>query len=268
MAYQRVLKFAQLSDTGKVRAHNEDAILVRPDYGCAVLADGMGGYNAGEVASAMTVQIISDYLCQKIDTIWFPAFGPRPVLFARWMVEAIELANQNVLSAARTHPECSGMGTTVVVACCCQDKLLLAHVGDSRAYRYRQGELQRLTHDHSVLQEQIDAGFISEADARFSSIKNLITRAVGAHEYLDVELHVHPASELDIYMLCSDGLTDMLGNDEICSILDQCGHNLQAACNVLVQAANILGGNDNISVILFQIDPEKKKAWVARKKSR
>ena len=100
------------------------------------------------------------------------------------------------------------------------------------------------------------------------SIKNLITRAVGAHEFLDVELHVHPSSEQDLYLLCSDGLTDMLGNDEICSILDQCGHNLQAACNVLVQAANLLGGNDNISVILFQLDPENKKAWVARKKSR
>ncbi|MDE2429020.1 MAG: serine/threonine-protein phosphatase, partial [Burkholderiales bacterium] len=137
MAYQRVLEFAALSDTGQVREHNEDAIVVCAEYGCAILADGMGGYNAGEVASAMTTEIIADYLCAKLDGIWFPVLGLQPLNLSRWMIEAIELANRHVLYAAQTNPACFGMGTTVVVACCTHEKLMLAHVGDSRAYRFR-----------------------------------------------------------------------------------------------------------------------------------
>ena len=264
MPYQRVLEFAALSDNGQVRAHNEDAIVVCADYGCAVLADGMGGYNAGEVASAMTAQIIAEYLCTKMDAIWFPSMGPRPVAMARWITEAIELANRSVLHAALTNPECAGMGTTVVVASCLQDKLILAHVGDSRAYRYRDGVLSRLTQDHSVLQEQINAGLISEEDARYSSIKNLITRAVGTQEEPQVELHIHQTMDDDLYLMCSDGLTDMLGHDEILSLIKQDAKDLSQCCASLIDRANDRGGLDNISVILFRVLAEQDKSWLQR----
>ncbi|MFZ6718958.1 Stp1/IreP family PP2C-type Ser/Thr phosphatase [Undibacterium sp. Ji49W] len=264
MPYQRVLEFAALSDTGRVRAHNEDAIVVCADYGCAVLADGMGGYNAGEVASAMTSQIVAEYLCTKMDGLWFPSMGPRPVAMARWMTEAIESANREVLHVAQTNPECAGMGTTVVTACCLQDKLLLAHVGDSRAYRYRAGELTKLTEDHSVLQEQLNAGLISEADARFSSIKNLITRAVGTQQELLVELHIHHTQDDDLYLICSDGLTDMLSHDEIHTILSRYGSDMRLCCGALIDHANDRGGLDNISVILFRLVGEENKSWLQR----
>lgn len=264
MPYQRVLEFAALSDTGLVRSHNEDAIIVCADYGCAILADGMGGYNAGEVASAMTAQIIADYLCSKMDAIWFPSMGPRPLAMARWMSESIEMANLNVLYTAQTNPDCAGMGTTVVVACCLQDKLLLAHVGDSRAYRYRDGMLTRLTQDHSVLQEQINAGLISEEDARYSSIKNLITRAVGTMEAVQTELHTHHTEEQDLYLMCSDGLTDMLEHDEIHSIIDQHHADLNRCCEVLIDRAKSRGGLDNISAILFRLVGEENKSWLQR----
>jgi serine/threonine protein phosphatase PrpC len=264
MPYQRVLQFAALSDTGLVRSHNEDAIIVCADYGCAILADGMGGYNAGEIASAMTAQIIAEYLCSKMDAIWFPSMGPRPLAMARWMTEAVELANRNVLYAAQTNPECSGMGTTVVVACCLQDKILLAHVGDSRAYRFRDGNLSRLTQDHSVLQEQINAGLISEEDARYSSIKNLITRAVGTLEEVYTELHTHHTDEEDLYLMCSDGLTDMLEHDEIQSLIRMYETDLDRCAEALIERAKDRGGLDNISVVLFRLVGEKHKSWLQR----
>ncbi|MBI1771284.1 MAG: Stp1/IreP family PP2C-type Ser/Thr phosphatase [Burkholderiales bacterium] len=264
MPYQRVLKFAALSDTGLVRSHNEDAIVVCADYGCVVLADGMGGYNAGEVASAMTAQIIAEYLCSKMDAIWFPSMGPRPLAMARWITESVELANRNVLYTAQTNADCAGMGTTVVVACCLQDKLLLAHVGDSRAYRYRSGALTRLTQDHSVLQEQINAGLVTEEEARYSSIKNLITRAVGTLEEVHTELHTHHTEEEDLYLICSDGLTDMLGHDEIQSLIRQYESDLDRCAEALIDGAKDRGGLDNISAVLFRLVNEENKSWLQR----
>lgn len=262
MAYQRELEFAAASDTGRVRAHNEDALLVSADYGFAVLADGMGGYNAGEVASAMTTDTVAQYLRAKIRAARFPFFPHTTISSARWITEAIQLANSRVLQAAQSSPELAGMGTTVVVACCLQNQLLLAHVGDSRAYRLRSGGLTRITHDHSVLQEQIDAGRISEEEARFSPIKNLITRAIGTQQALEVELHAHPMQQGDIYLLCSDGLTDMLCHDEILSILQLHSADLPTACQNLIDGANQQGGIDNISVILMKVAALQKKSWM------
>lgn len=264
MSYQYVLEFAALSDVGRVRKHNEDAIVVCADYGCAVLADGMGGYQAGEVASAMTAKVVAEYLCSKLDSAWYSKFGFQSVHVSRWMLDAISFANRQVVQTSRENPECFGMGTTVVVACCTQDKILFAHVGDSRAYRYRNHVLTRMTEDHSVLQGQINAGLITEAQARFSSIKNLITRAVGTQENIEVDLSVHQADESDVYMLCSDGLTDLLGDDQIQNILQQHEDDLPACCRALVDYANIEGGFDNISVVLFKLKAVHSPSWVKR----
>ena len=264
MSSQQVLQFAALSDTGLVREHNEDAIIVCADYGCAVLADGMGGYRAGEVASAMSARLITDYLCARLAGLWSLRIGWPDRTLARWMLEAVELANRCVLQASQTDAACQGMGTTVVTACFSYDKLLLAHVGDSRAYRYRSAALTRLTHDHSVLQEQIDAGLISEADARFSSIKNLITRAVGTQDDIDVEITVHAVQADDLYLLCSDGLTDMLTPDEIAAILQRHQSDLTRSCRVLVDCANAEGGKDNCSVVLFKVVEVGRSSWLRR----
>jgi len=264
MPYQHVLEFAAFSDTGCVRDHNEDAIVVCADYGCAILADGMGGYKAGEVASAMTTQVIADYLCSKFDTAWFSRLGLQALNLSRWMIESIELANRHVLYSSQTNAECYGMGTTVVLACCSQDKLLLAHVGDSRAYRFRDSVLTCLTHDHSVLQEQLDAGLVTEEQARFSTIKNLITRAVGTQDSVSVELHAHQLKEQDLYMLCSDGLTDMLSHGEIQLLLQQNAGDLPICCKALIDSANAVGGIDNSSVVLFKVHAMSNLTWLQR----
>ena len=264
MSHQHVLEFAALSDTGCVRDHNEDAIVVCADYGCAILADGMGGYKAGEVASAMTTQVIADYLCSKLDGAWTSKLGLQALNLSRWMVESIELANRHVLYSSQTNLDCFGMGTTVVLACCLQDKLLLAHVGDSRAYRFRDGHLARLTHDHSVLQEQLDAGLVTEEQARFSSIRNLITRAIGTQEDVVVELHAHQLKEQDLYMLCSDGLTDMLSHDEIQLLIQQNAGDLSLCCRALIDNANAAVGIDNTSVVLFRVNAVPSMTWLQR----
>lgn len=264
MSYQHVLEFAALSDIGRVRKHNEDAIVVCADYGCAVLADGMGGYKAGEVASAMTAKVVAEYLCSKLDSAWYSKFGFQSVHVSRWMMDAINLANRQVVQTSQENPECFGMGTTVVVACCTQDKILVAHVGDSRAYRYRNQVLTRMTEDHSVLQEQINAGLITDAQARFSSIKNLITRAVGTQENIEIDLSVNQVDDSDLYMLCSDGLTDLLDDAQIQNMLQQYESDLPACCRALVDCANTEGGFDNISVVLFKLKSAYSPSWVQR----
>ncbi|MFZ6750015.1 Stp1/IreP family PP2C-type Ser/Thr phosphatase [Undibacterium sp. Ren11W] len=253
MSLQSVLEFAGRSDTGLVRAQNEDAFEICEDLGLAVLADGMGGYNAGEVASRMCVELIAQFLQQKQQAVWMPIFSRPAVLAVRWLNDAITLANTRVYNASHENEAYLGMGTTAVVALSHQDKLLVAHVGDSRAYRFRNGELSQITRDHSVLQAQIDAGLISEKDARFSPIKNLITRAVGAQENIEIEIHVHQMEVGDVYLLCSDGLTDMLNHIEIHHIMHQYNSQLEKCCEVLINSANQFGGRDNISVVLVKV---------------
>ncbi|MCU6434553.1 Stp1/IreP family PP2C-type Ser/Thr phosphatase [Undibacterium sp. Jales W-56] len=253
MSFQRVLEFAGLSDTGLVRAHNEDAIEICAEADFAVLADGMGGYNAGEVASKMTVDSIKQQLLRKKSSTFSSLFGHKTSIAMRWIKDAIDSANHQVWGAAQDNAEFIGMGTTVVVAFCHYDKLLVAHVGDSRAYRYRSDKLLQITHDHSVLQAQIDAGLISQENAQHSPIKNLITRAVGAQDDVEVEIHEHAMEEGDIYLLCSDGLTDMLNHDQIHHLIRQHADNLKLCCKVLIDSANEQGGRDNISVILMKI---------------
>lgn len=254
MSFQTVLEFASLSDTGLVRAHNEDAIETSQEIGLAILADGMGGYNAGEVASRMSVELISKHIKQKQQSAWIPLLSRQTLVASRWINDAIAYANERVLAAAHEHAEYVGMGTTIVVAMCHQDKLLVAHVGDSRVYRYRRGELKQITRDHSVLQAQIDAGLITEEQAQFSPIKNLITRAIGAQVDIEVEIHDHQLEEGDIYLLCSDGLTDMLKYDQIHIIMKQHCTQLDLCCQTLINGANNSGGRDNISVILLKVN--------------
>ncbi|MEN3366763.1 MAG: family protein phosphatase [Burkholderiales bacterium] len=256
MANNVALELASRTDTGRIRSKNEDAIAVSGMYGIAILADGMGGYSAGEVASRIATDVIRESLEEGLDRLESQLqdlLTTRGRQLQNLMVESIQRANSAVIEAARVQPEYQGMGTTLVTALFHEDKVIIAHVGDSRAYRFRQGELTQITRDHSLLQEQIDAGLISPEWARFSQNKNLVTRALGVDAEMEVEIHDHQTEPEEVYLLCSDGLSDMLTDEEMRDILLMHGASLQGACDALVQKANQNGGHDNISAILVKV---------------
>lgn len=268
MRRHAALEFAMQTDTGLVRSQNEDAIAVSPTHGFAVLADGMGGYNAGEVASSMAVEVVKQFLDTAFarmqrHSLNLPLRRERRV--QQLMVEAVRRANEAVLDAAAAEPRFSGMGTTLVAAVFHGKTLTIAHVGDSRAYRMRNGELVQLTRDHSLLQEQIDAGLLSVESARLSEYRNLVTRAVGVISDLEVEVHDHGVQSEDIYMLCSDGLSDMLTDAEIAGAIKASRSSLHEACAALIRLANASGGRDNISVILIRAPVLRRAGALLRK---
>jgi PPM family protein phosphatase len=246
------LEFAARTDTGLVRSQNEDAIAISPAHGFALLADGMGGYSAGEVASGIAIAVTQGAL-EEVLARSDAARLQRNNQLHQAVIDAIQRANTAILDAAREEPDYSGMGTTLVAAVFHGDSLTIAHVGDSRAYRFRDGEIEQITRDHSVLQEQIDAGLIDPELARFSHQKNLVTRAVGVAAEMEVEIHDHQTQAGDMYLLCSDGLSDLLATQEMRDILVAHQASLDAACDALVQRANDNGGYDNISVVLARV---------------
>jgi len=255
MALIDALQIVSLSDTGRVRGQNEDCVAMLPEIGLAVLADGMGGHNAGEVASGMAVALITDGIAANWRAATHETLEADTVsVQAQTLLETqVSAANAAINAKAHDEAECEGMGTTVVVALFHGDLLTVAHVGDSRLYRLRDALLERLTRDHSVLQEQIDAGLISAADALLSHSKSWLTRAVGVEPDVAVEIHNHTVQEADIFLLCSDGLYDMLDESDIALTLNALKENLELCAQQLVQAANDAGGRDNISVILIRV---------------
>lgn len=240
-------EFAAVTDPGLMRENNEDSVSFDAARGVAVLADGMGGYNAGEIASAMAVTFVKAEL-----TRWLTVAASHcSISDVRHAVEACVVnANQSIYNAANANPQFSGMGTTLVVGVFDSRRVLLAHVGDSRCYLWRGGQLSQLTSDHSLLQEQLDAGLITPAQAKVATHKNLVTRALGVEEGVVVDLMEHSPSVGDIYLMCSDGLTDMVDDDGLARILSA-QTELQNRAAALVDAANEAGGRDNISVILI-----------------
>ncbi|HTY03110.1 MAG TPA: Stp1/IreP family PP2C-type Ser/Thr phosphatase [Rhodocyclaceae bacterium] len=259
------LEFASHSDPGRVRPRNEDSVLLDPALGLAVLADGMGGYNAGEVASGMAATLIGEGLAHA-----FAERGPadhdadgQDLAHAVFKRE-IARANEAILQAAQSQPQNAGMGTTLVAVLFRDDKVTVAHIGDSRLYRLRNGELRQLTRDHSLLQEQIDEGMLTAEEARFSNNKNLLTRALGVDPTVEAEVHDHDAKPGDLFLLCSDGLNDMVEDAEIASILTEYAPALDLCAGRLVDYANDCGGRDNVSVILVKVReafPEPRNWW-------
>lgn len=257
MAHYVELQIAAKTDTGRIRAQNEDAVAVSATHGIAVVADGMGGYNAGEIASGMASVIFKEILEEKLRDVQWDWRGSHTKLLRQWVIESVEHANSTIYQSATIEPEYSGMGTTLVASFFHHDKVIVAHVGDSRAYRLRRGTLEQITRDHSVLQEQIDAGLISEENARFAPNRNLVTRAVGVGLAINVETREFLTEVDDLYLLCSDGLTDMVTAEEVNQILMRDDLDLDAACRSLIDAANHNGGRDNISVILVKLTSVK-----------
>lgn len=250
------LEFAVKTHPGLVRSHNEDAVVLSPDFGFAVLADGMGGYSAGEIASAIASDVTKLELengLKQLQNQPFRMLPGRAEQIHALMLASIQQANTAILEAVQAEPRYRGMGTTLVAALFSEDRVTIAHVGDSRAYRLRNEELVQITRDHSLLQEQIDAGLITVEQARFSLQKNLVTRAVGVGPELEVEIHDYQTRQGDLYLMCSDGLSDMLSTEEIKAVVSDSALTLDDACDVLVQKANDNGGDDNISVILVKL---------------
>lgn len=249
------LEMVGMTDPGRVRSHNEDALLFDADLGFVVLADGMGGYNAGEVASGATVDAIDDVLRSE----WLlvssnSKAGPPLRLQAQEMLTvAIARANSVVYEMARNEPLYAGMGTTLVAALFCDNHLVVGHVGDSRLYRYRNADFSCLTRDHSLLQMQLDAGLLTPEEARHASGRNLVTRAVGVEPEVESEIQTFAAMPGDVYLLCSDGLTEMVEDDLIGDVLGMYADNLPLAAQTLVAQANANGGRDNISVALVAV---------------
>ena len=255
VALTDVLQIVSLTDPGKVRGHNEDCVESRPELGIVVLADGMGGYNAGEVASGMATSAISAGIAGTWtrDSLKGLDRDAAMALSQTVVKEQTSKANAAIYNAAQKDPHCAGMGTTLVACLFYDNFLTVGHVGDSRLYRMRNDVLEQVTRDHSLLQEQIDSGLITKEDARSSHNKNLVTRAVGIDPEVEAEVHSYDVLPDDIFLLCSDGLNDMIEDEEIQMTLIALQSNLELSAQQLVQAANDAGGRDNVSVILVRI---------------
>ena len=247
--------FFSQTDPGRSRSNNEDAVAFDELTHLGVLADGMGGYNAGEVASGMATEFIKAEL-----SAWLSDAGAQAdKLQMRQAIEmSVDNANAAIFDAANTNAHYSGMGTTLVVGVFHGDRLLLGHIGDSRCYRLRGDTLTQITRDHSLLQEQLDAGLLTPEEAALSPHRNLVTRALGVEEGVILELNEHLLEPEDIYLMCSDGLSDMMNDAQIADTLRQ-REALSVMANHLIARANDNGGRDNIAVLLTQVAGNSEK---------
>jgi len=250
------LRMTGKTDTGMVREHNEDCFLIVPESGIAILADGMGGHLAGEVASAMAIDRVTHSLLNAFAQRRAAKSGGEPghSFESAALVEAIKAANAAIHEASMNRPEQAGMGTTIVAATFQNNTLTVAHVGDSRMYRYRAGVLSQVTEDHSMVQELLRRGLMTPEEARNSLNRNLVTRALGIDPLVEVDVREQPFEDGDIYLLCSDGLNDVLLDEEIAAILARHPDNLEAATQQLIAEVNARGGPDNVSIVLVRTD--------------
>jgi PPM family protein phosphatase len=243
-----IYQFCSQTDPGLARENNEDSVVYDEPTSLTVLADGMGGYNAGEVASGMATAFIHSEMSR-----WLSQVGK--TANAREVRRALEIcvdnANRSIFNAANSNPQYAGMGTTLVVGVCHEARLMIGHIGDSRCYRLRGDEFSQVTKDHSLLQEQMDAGLITPEQAAISLNKNLVTRALGVEDSVLLEVNEHRVEPGDLYMMCSDGLSDMVDDAGIAEIL-RADDSIEQKAVALVAAANAAGGRDNISVLLFE----------------
>jgi PPM family protein phosphatase len=257
MRYSAVAK----SDVGRKRHGNEDSFCLAPEVGLFVVADGMGGHAAGEVASRLAVDTIQEWVTKYLSGMG-TFITEKPVATysrqANFLLSSIRLANRIIYDAAQDRREYVGMGTTVVSVLAVNDHVALAHVGDSRIYRIRGEEIVQLSRDHSLVQQQVDHGIISAEEARGSQYKHLITRALGLKESVEVDLADQPVQPGDCLLLCSDGLSDHLEDEEMSAIVLEHADDLEKACQALVDRANYKGGDDNITALLIQAQAGKR----------
>jgi protein phosphatase len=249
------LRCVGVTDTGRIREHNEDTIGTDADIGLVVLADGMGGYKAGEVASGIAVRTVMGLIKEAVEREDLGLDDAdtgmsRPGILLR---DAIQRANKIIYQTAKTQANCEGMGTTVVSGLFFDDRLTIAHVGDSRLYRVRDRKLEQVTQDHSLLQELIARGFYSPEEAQRAAAKNYVTRALGVEPTVEVDVTSVPVQKDDLYLLCSDGLSDMVEDEDIQLTVSTFGANLETLARQLVLLSNDNGGRDNVSIVLVKV---------------
>ena len=264
MNVSNTMTVVRQTHVGLLREHNEDAIASDLSIGLLLLADGMGGYKAGEVASEIAVLMVAAELTDAMQhpLRYKPSVGR--LAESKMMLDAVKKTNATIYQISQNEPQCAGMGTTLVAAIFTSNQLIVGHIGDSRLYRLRGKVLTQLTEDHSLIQEQINAGLISLEQAEVSTKKNLVTRALGVDEVVELELQAFDVQVGDVYLICSDGLSDLVKDDTIAQILFDASDNMTLAANKLIDTANDNGGFDNISVIIAQVNKPftAKKSWV------
>lgn len=242
-----------LSDVGKKRTRNEDSFLIKADLQLYVIADGMGGHSGGEYASRLAVGTLEEVL-QSLnsdpDATVISGVNSEEAECGDRLKYAIQVASQKIFDQALYDIDLKGMGTTITAVMIEKDIAYIANVGDSRAYLVRKGGLKQITTDHSLVVEQMKAGLIAEKDVRKHTMKNIITRSVGYQEEVEIDLCKIPLQASDKILLCSDGLSNAVDDQEIKRIVSS--NDVQTACRELIQLANINGGEDNITVVLCQ----------------
>jgi len=252
------LEYAVKSDPGLVRESNEDSYLALPEAALFAVADGMGGHNAGEVASALAIEALSEQAERLPESMarlsWWrrlfrrrPAFNP--ILFLQ---EVVAQANASIYQEAKASPQNKGMGTTIAIAFRSGDTLLTANVGDSRVYRLRKFEFLQLTQDHSLAAELVRQGVLTPEEALYSTPSNILTKALGVREEVTADIAYHSLEPDDLILIGSDGLTGMLEDEEIFEILSRENSSLQKKVDDMVEAAKEAGGEDNITVALVK----------------
>jgi len=251
------ITYKAVTDVGRKRKGNEDSLFVNADQNLFVVADGMGGHAAGEVASKISVDAINEYVVLTAgdeEITWPFGLDENMSYDGNRLKTAVRFANRKVLEATKERAEYEGMATTVAAVLVDGDSANLAHVGDSRVYLVRGEELTQLTSDHSWVNEQIQSGVISADQARSHPLRNVVTRALGGKADLQVDMQVHDIQPQDILLLCSDGLTTMIPDDEIARVMNEKQGDIEEAADALVDAANARGGEDNITVVLLKFE--------------
>lgn len=250
------------TDKGLVRHNNEDSYYLDISSGLLVVADGMGGHASGEVASKMAVDVIRDYF-KNVHDGRFPVVGTYRedcLEMTNRIGSAVRLANMAVYEAAKNDSKLQGMGTTIAAVLVHGNKLSIAHVGDSRVYLVRAGDIEQLTDDHSIVYEQVKRELITRDEAQKSDMKNILTRAVGISPDVEVDFNEMTLADGDVLVLCSDGLSSMVSDDDILSAVILIDDPAET-CKKLIDMANNNGGSDNITVVAGYI--RKKKSWLS-----
>ena len=252
-----------VSDVGRIRTHNEDNSLILQDQGVYIVADGMGGHASGEVASQISVDSLKEFFNSGNHGAWYEKFDKirrtrkfrnRQLTFEEfWLYKGIEFANRSIFETAQENNEFHDMGTTIVGLLFGDDTVAVSHVGDSRVYRIRERHMEQLTEDHSLVNEYIRLKILDPADSHKFPYKNVIVRALGLNKHVLVDTQSQPLREGDLFLLCSDGLTDMVDDRTILDTVNASQSNVSDACQALVRAANQNGGFDNITVMLVQV---------------
>ncbi|MFH1368365.1 MAG: Stp1/IreP family PP2C-type Ser/Thr phosphatase [Elusimicrobiota bacterium] len=251
------IEYGAKSDVGQVRKNNEDNYIIDEKTGLYIVCDGMGGHSSGEVASKLAIDVIAKNFSQSVQKqqnpdstqVMFGESNPKISGTANRLVSSIRLANQVIFESSRNYPQNQGMGTTVVAVSAFENTFIISWVGDSRVYLIRSGRIQQMSIDHSLVQEQVSKGLITDSQAESSDYKNILTRALGAAEIVEVDTIEVPASEDDYLLLCSDGLTRMLTDEQMMNVFKKF-ENPQNICDNLIAQANQAGGRDNVTAIV------------------